>query len=143
VAFPDDGAKKRFELLFRRAGFDIIVCGKVRDGERRIVTVQDGDPRGKNVVIVDDLVQTGGTLYECAQALRAAGAIDTYAYAAHGVFPLGRWKDFSRKLGGRRAVFEKFWLTNSQPTVCNQLPTDDVFEVIDLLPQIISDLDMK
>ena len=92
VAFPDDGAAKRFKDLFTDElealpGLTIVICGKVRDGDRRIVRVQDGDPRDQNVVIVDDLVQTGGTLYECGVALRALGARSVSAFVAHGVFP--------------------------------------------------------
>lgn len=46
VAFPDDGAAKRFGKVFSSLGFEIIVCGKVRDGVKRIVRIQDGDARG-------------------------------------------------------------------------------------------------
>lgn len=46
VAFPDEGSSKRFGKLFDRANFSRIVCGKVRDESKRIVTVQDGDPNG-------------------------------------------------------------------------------------------------
>ena len=46
VCFPDDGAAKRFSAAFRNLGFEIIVCGKVRDGHRRIVKIQDGEPKG-------------------------------------------------------------------------------------------------
>ena len=42
-----------------------IVCAKVREGDQRIVRIKEGDPRGQHVVIVDDLVQSGGTLIEC------------------------------------------------------------------------------
>ena len=42
-----------------------IVCAKVRDGDQRIVRLKEGDPRGRHVVIVDDLVQSGSTLIEC------------------------------------------------------------------------------
>lgn len=42
-----------------------IVCNKVREGDQRIVCIKEGDPRGRHVVIVDDLVQSGGTLIEC------------------------------------------------------------------------------
>ena len=38
------------------------------------MNIQEGNPRGKTVVIVDDLVQTGGTLYECGAVLKAQGA---------------------------------------------------------------------
>lgn len=42
-----------------------IVCAKVREGDQRIVRIKEGDPKGRHVVIVDDLVQSGGTLIEC------------------------------------------------------------------------------
>eukprot|EP01038_Epipyxis_sp_PR26KG_P005455 gene5455-7549_t len=142
VAFPDDGAAKRFGAMFRKAGFDIIICGKVRDNDRRIVKIQDGEPVGKSIVIVDDLVQTGGTLYECAQALKSAGAKSVSCYVAHAVFPNDAWTQFCRNTAGSKAVFDHFWLTNSVPSVTSRLPTDDVFEVLDLLPQILADLEL-
>lgn len=42
-----------------------IVCAKVREGDQRIVRIKEGDPSGRHIVIVDDLVQSGGTLIEC------------------------------------------------------------------------------
>lgn len=65
IAFPDEGAYKRFHSLF--SGYELITCIKVREGNKRVVTVKDGIPAGRHVVIVDDLVQSGGTLQECAK----------------------------------------------------------------------------
>lgn len=42
-----------------------MVCNKVREGDKRIVRLKEGNPAGCHVVIVDDLVQSGGTLIEC------------------------------------------------------------------------------
>jgi hypoxanthine-guanine phosphoribosyltransferase len=42
-----------------------IICTKVRDGAKRIVRLKEGEPEGRHVVIVDDLVQSGSTLIEC------------------------------------------------------------------------------
>ena len=72
VAFPDDGAAKRFKHLVK--DYPHIVCIKVRDGDSRKVVVKDGEAAGRHCVILDDLVQTGGTLIECAKALKEAGA---------------------------------------------------------------------
>lgn len=144
VAFPDDGSAKRFGRMFESAGLEKIVCGKIRDGNKRIVQIQDGDPNGKSVVIVDDLVQTGGTLYECAIALRNMGAVRVSAYVTHAVFPRSCWKEFcASHSGSKAAVFDTFWVTNSIPSVTNHLPQDDVFEVLDLVPQVLADLDMS
>eukprot|EP00624_Nannochloropsis_granulata_P002807 evm.model.NODE_24274_length_29257_cov_20.527943.5 len=71
IAFPDDGASKRFAHMFAPLQLEMVTCGKTRDGDKRVITVQDGNPDGKKVLIVDDLVQTGGTLYECGVALKA------------------------------------------------------------------------
>lgn len=42
-----------------------VVCTKVREGDKKIVRLKEGNPAGCHVVIVDDLVQSGGTLIEC------------------------------------------------------------------------------
>jgi len=141
VAFPDDGAAKRFGSFFLSIGFNLITCGKVRDGEKRRVTITEGNPEGESIVIVDDLVQTGGTLHECAIALKQAGAITVNAFVAHAVFPNQSWRRFCSKEKGDRAEFNKFWITNSIPTVVNQLPLDSCFEVLDLMLLIRKDLD--
>ncbi|KAG7337275.1 ribose-phosphate pyrophosphokinase [Nitzschia inconspicua] len=142
VAFPDDGAAKRFSKMFEdMPGLEVIVCGKTRgEGDTRIVTIQDGNATDKHIVIVDDLVQTGGTLYETGKVLKDAGAASVNAFVTHGVFPNDSWKLFNK--GGARACFDKFWVTNSIPTVTDTLPTKDgVFEVLDLMDLIICDLD--
>lgn len=46
-----------------------IICTKVRDGAKRIVRLKEGEPKGRHVVIVDDLVQSGSTLIECQKLL--------------------------------------------------------------------------
>lgn len=52
-----------------------VLCIRVCTPHGRLRYIQDGDPKGKNVVIVDDLVQTGGTLFECGVALKNAGTV--------------------------------------------------------------------
>jgi len=140
VAFPDDGAAKRFGDMFRDMDLEMIVCGKTRgEGGIRNVVIQDGDAEGRHIVIVDDLVQTGGTLYECGKVLKEAGALSVNAFVSHAVFPKESWKRFAK--GGDRACFDRFWMTNSIPTVTDSLPDDGVFEVLDLMELIINDLD--
>jgi phosphoribosylpyrophosphate synthetase len=139
VAFPDDGAAKRFGGMFSGLGMEVVTCGKMRDGEKRVINIQEGNPRGRRVIVVDDLVQTGDTLFECGQALRAAGAISVEAFVAHGVFPNDSWQHF--KTGGERCCFDRFYITDSIPSITQNLPKDDVFVVLSLKQKIIDDLD--
>lgn len=86
IAFPDAGARKRFGKRFRGD----ITCEKTRDPSdplKRHITIIEGDPRGRKVLIIDDLIQTGGTLIECARRLLEAGAVSVSAYATHAVLP--------------------------------------------------------
>jgi hypothetical protein len=47
---------------------------------------------------------------------------------------------FLKEGGDRGAVFSRFWLTNSNPAVCDALPAGDTFEVLDLTPKLLVDL---
>jgi phosphoribosylpyrophosphate synthetase len=61
IAFPDDGALKRFGFMLTHLGFEIVICGKTHDGDKRVISIQDGRPYGKHVIVIDDLAQTGTT----------------------------------------------------------------------------------
>lgn len=90
------------------------------------------------MVIVDDMVQSGGTLYKCAEQLLKSGCTEVSAFCTHAVFPKKSWQRFTK--GGDRAVFKNFYVTNSNPTVTGELPEGDVFIVLDILPQFMNDL---
>lgn len=129
IAFPDDGAFKRFHQFFPQ--YDTITCVKIRDNGKRIVKVKDGDPEGKHVVIVDDLVQTGGTLIQCGKALMEKGAIGISAYATHGVFPQESWKKFT----DGEFKFQHFWVTDSIPHAI-EICKHDPFRLLSLCEPI-------
>ncbi|KAL8139333.1 hypothetical protein V2J09_005354 [Rumex salicifolius] len=103
VAFPDDGAWKRFHKQLDH--FPMVVCNKVREDDKRIVRIKEGNPAGCHVVIVDDLVQSGGTLIECQKVLAAHGATKVSAYVTHGVFPKRSWERFLEHLRTEPKVY--------------------------------------
>ena len=149
VAFPDDGATKRFSGFFHEAGFHIVVCNKTRRGQERVVEIARGNPRGHTIMILDDLVRSGGTLANCSQALRGAGAKGVSAFVPHAVFPQDTFKRFSPRCGAELgAAFDTFYVTNSIPHVVSRIAeyerslhdADRVFEIVDLVPQIVADL---
>lgn len=87
IAFPDDGAAKRFSDAFPE-NKNRIICIKVRgEWDKREITIKEWDPKWKNVILIDDLIQTWGTLREAARMLRARWAKSVHAFAPHGVFP--------------------------------------------------------
>jgi ribose-phosphate pyrophosphokinase len=133
VAFPDEGACKRFKKVFE--GFPQIVCSKIRDGEKRTIKIvdrhywpKDDTKAMDHVLIIDDLVQSGGTLYECRSALMELGAKKVSAYVTHAVFPNDGWKRFAK--GGDREGFESFFVTNTIPDVATKLEGVAPFHVI-------------
>ncbi|EXB77040.1 Ribose-phosphate pyrophosphokinase 4 [Morus notabilis] len=133
VAFPDDGAWKRFHKQLDH--FPTVVCNKVHEGDKRIVRIKEGNPAGYHVVIVDDLVQSGGTLIECRKVLVAHGAAKVSAYVTHGVFPKRSWEQFTHKDGLEKA-FTYFWITDSCPLTVKAIANRAPFEVLSLAGSI-------
>ncbi|KAF7837440.1 Ribose-phosphate pyrophosphokinase 4 [Senna tora] len=140
IAFPDDGAWKRFHKQFE--GFPVwqLVCTKVREGDKRIVRLKEGNPTGCHVVIVDDLVQSGGTLIECQKVLAANGAAKVSAYVTHGVFPKQSWERFTHKNEGVENAFSYFWITDSCPLTVKAIANRAPFEVLSLAGSIANAL---
>ncbi|GER29695.1 ribose-phosphate pyrophosphokinase [Striga asiatica] len=134
VAFPDDGAWKRFHKLLDH--FPMVICNKVREGDKRIVRIKEGNPAGCHVVIVDDLVQSGGTLIECQKVLAAHGAAKVSAYVTHGVFPNKSWERFLHKNDGLEKAFTHFWITDSCPVTVKAIINRTPFEVLSLASSI-------
>ncbi len=130
ICFPDDGAYKRFHTNF--PGFEIVVCQKIRQGKERIVSIRDGKEfltKGVHVIIVDDLVKSGGTLIECAKVILTEGASFVSCYVTHAVFPNGEWTRFWHK-SDPVVKFSNFWITDSVPPVAEQAKQHTPFEVL-------------
>lgn len=89
---PDAGSGKRVkrmkDQLISRHGLNLsyVMMDKTRKEANIIDTMEIiGDVTGKNVIILDDMVDTAGTLCKAAEVLRNAGALDVRAIIAHGV----------------------------------------------------------
>jgi len=143
IAFPDDGAHKRFAKSYRN--WPQVICHKIREGDKRFVKIKEGEEecKGKHVVIVDDLVQSGGTLIEAAKVLRQAGAKRVSGFVTHAVFPKDAWKRFVRKQDGGSVdgelPLDKFWISNSNP-IAKKLANVPPFQVLDIAPIVASSL---
>ncbi len=90
VVSPDVGGVVRARALAKRIDAPIAICDKRRErpGESEVMNVI-GDVRGKRCILVDDIVDSGGTLCNAAEALLKNGATEVMAYITHGVLSGG------------------------------------------------------
>ncbi|PPD45905.1 MAG: phosphoribosylpyrophosphate synthetase [Methylocystis sp.] len=86
VVSPDVGGVVRARALAKRIDAPLAIVDKRREraGESEVMNII-GDVRGHNCILVDDIVDSGGTLCNAAEALLAAGAESVHAYITHGV----------------------------------------------------------
>jgi ribose-phosphate pyrophosphokinase len=87
IVSPDVGGLTRARAIAKRLDASLAVIDKRRTGknETEILNVV-GDVEGRDVLILDDIIDTAGTLVQAEAALRRQGARRTYAAAVHGVF---------------------------------------------------------
>jgi len=85
---PDGGATELAKAVAAPYGFDYDVLEKTRisSEEVKIKPKELRSIEGKNVVIVDDIISTGGTISEATAMLKSQGAHDVYVACIHGVF---------------------------------------------------------
>ncbi len=86
IASPDMGGSKRAHAYAKHLGCQMVICYKHRKkvnevGDMRVI----GDVRGRNIVLVDDMVDTAGTLTKAADMLLENGAISVRAVCTHAV----------------------------------------------------------
>ena len=90
VVSPDVGGVVRARALAKRLGADLAIVDKRREraGESEVMNII-GDVEGCVCLLVDDIIDSGGTICNAAEALLAAGAKEVCAYATHGVLSGG------------------------------------------------------
>jgi ribose-phosphate pyrophosphokinase len=90
VVSPDVGGVVRARALAKRINAPLAIVDKRREraGESEVMNII-GDVKGKNCILVDDIVDSGGTLCNAAEALLNEGANDVRAYITHGVLSGG------------------------------------------------------
>jgi ribose-phosphate pyrophosphokinase len=87
VISPDVGGVVRARALAKQLGCDLAIIDKRRPaaGVAEVMHVI-GETEGRNCVIMDDMIDTAGTLVKAAEVLKERGAMSVYAYCTHPVF---------------------------------------------------------
>ena len=86
VVSPDVGGVVRARIIAKRIGADLAIVDKRREkaGESEVMNII-GDVKGKECFIIDDIVDSAGTLCNASDALIREGATKVYSYVTHGV----------------------------------------------------------
>ncbi len=123
VVAPDEGALERSDAVIRAAGIraPLAHLRKRRDATGVTHNSLVGEISSR-VAIVDDILDTGGTLISACAALRRAGAQEIYVFVTHGLFTGERWRELPA-LGVRR-----IFTTDSIPTARER--AGDIVEVL-------------
>jgi ribose-phosphate pyrophosphokinase len=136
VVSPDAGRVKVAERYANELHADLAIVHKRRvKGQKNMVEARDvvGDVEGRTCVLIDDMIDTGGTIVAAAEQLVERGASQVYACTTHGVFSdpaVDRIKN---------SVIQKVVMTNTLP-----LPPEkqvDKIEVLSVAPIIASAID--
>jgi len=84
IASPDVGGSKRANTFAKYLGCPLVLCNKTRSRANVVDSMQIiGEVKGKNVVLVDDMVDTAGTITKAADVMIAEGAKSVRACASH------------------------------------------------------------
>ena len=135
IAAPDMGGAKRANAYARYLQCPVIVCHKSRERANVVGSITAiGDVAGKNVVIVDDMIDTAGTLTKAANVLKEMGALSVRACATHAVFSGNAYERIAQ------SALEEVIVTDTIPLSSN--PDKDkskitVLSVADIFANII------
>ncbi|MBP1911199.1 ribose-phosphate diphosphokinase [Thermococcus stetteri] len=115
VLAPDKGALERARAIAEVLGLEYSHFEKRRISPTEVeMHPVDVDVNGKNVLIVDDIISTGGTMVRAAELLRKLGAKKIYVSATHGVFAEGAIERVS-------GAVDELAVTNTIPTPVSRI----------------------
>ncbi|GGG41671.1 ribose-phosphate pyrophosphokinase [Croceivirga lutea] len=111
IASPDMGGSKRAYAYSKALQSDVVICYKQRAKANKISHMElIGDVTGKNVVLVDDMVDTAGTLTKAADLMMERGALSVRAITTHGLLSGNAYERIEK------SKLQELIITDSIPT---------------------------
>ena len=134
VVSPDVGGLKMARAYSKVLNASLAIVDKRREDERRTQVMHIiGEVEGRNAFLVDDLISTGGSLVEAAQALKREGALEVYAAVVHPVLAENAVKRI------KNSVIKELIVTNSIPIPrAKQISRIKILSVAKLLAEAIA-----
>lgn len=130
---PDVGSVKMARAYAKRLDADLAITDKRRPApdQAEVVNVI-GDVKGRNVVIIDDMISTGGSMKNAALAAKERGAKDVYAACTHAVFCGDAMENLSS------ADLKEIVVTDTVPNdPARMLPNIEILSVAPLLGEAV------
>lgn len=125
VASPDMGGTKRVETYAKFFRCPMVVSYKSRKKYNVVSTIEViGDVKGKNVIVMDDMIDTAGTLVKAAQIIMDKGALSVRAFATHAVLSGPAYERIAK------SVLTEIYVTDSIPLK----DTSDKIKVLSIAP---------
>lgn len=133
-ASPDVGGVARTRSFSQYLNAELVVCDKHRKKANEIASMQlIGDVEGANVVLVDDLIDTGGTITRAAKLIMDKGAKSVRAIATHAVLSGKAYENIEN------SVLEELVVTDTIPLKCES-PKIQVLSVAEIFAKAIRKL---
>lgn len=129
IVSPDIGGIGRARLIAKALKLDIAIIDKRRDraNESEVMNII-GDVKGKDAIIVDDIIDTGGTLIKSMHALKQAGMKRIFVFITHAVCS----GDVYERINA--SEIDKLYITDSLKVMTERL--GDKIEIISIAPAI-------
>lgn len=132
IAAPDIGGSKRASAYAKRLGCDLAICHKQRSRANVVDSMTlIGDVKDKNVILVDDIIDTAGTIVKAGQLLMENGAKSVRAFATHAVCSGPAMERLNN------SVFEEVVVTDSIPLPENASSKIKVVSTANLFAEVI------
>jgi ribose-phosphate pyrophosphokinase len=132
VVSPDAGRVKLAKKFAEKVGAELAILNKERPAQQVAeISYVIGDVKGKTALLVDDMIDTAGTLRAAGQTVMDEGAARVYAAATHGVFSGNAWENLAS------APFEKIVVTDTIPLRPGAPANIEVLPTADLLTDSI------
>lgn len=118
IAAPDMGGTQRARYFAQALTADLVVCDKHRKRANQIEGMRIiGEVEGKNVIIIDDIVDTGGTLTKAAHLMLEQGAQSVRAFCTHPVLSAGAYENIEQSGLTELVVCNTIPLKRSSPKI--------------------------